>query len=46
MKSALTIQGLKQAAKQFSQLESKFKNKKLFGTTDGKAIGTFFEQKF
>lgn len=46
MKSKLTIERLKQAAKQFCELESAFKNKKLFGITDGKAVGTYIEHKF
>ena len=46
MKPALTIEILKKAAKQFCELESVFKNKELFGTTDGKAVGTYIEHKF
>lgn len=46
MKPNLTIKRLQKAAKQFCKTESLYKNKELFGTTDGKAIGTYIEQKF
>lgn len=46
MKPALTIELLKKAAKEFCLKESTFKNKKLFGVTDGKAVGTYIEHKF
>lgn len=46
MRAKLTIEELKQAAKQFCEQESKFKNIELFGVTDGKAIGTYIEHKF
>lgn len=46
MKSNLTIATLKKAAKEFCELESKHKNKALFGVTDGKAVGTYIEHKF
>lgn len=46
MRSKLTIKRLKEAAKQFCELESAFKNKELFGVTDGKAVGTYIEHKF
>ncbi len=46
MKSKLTINKLKKAAKEFCKIESLYKNKDLFGITDGKAIGTYIEHKF
>ena len=46
MKSKLTISKLKAEAKQFCISESKVANKDLFGVTDGKAVGTYIEQKF
>lgn len=46
MKPKLTIQALKKAAKKFCEIESTFKNKDLFGVTDGKAVGTYIEHKF
>ena len=46
MKSKLTITKLKKAAKEFCEIESIYKNKDLFGVTDGKAVGTYIEHKF
>lgn len=46
MKPKLTIDKLKAEAKQFCLVESKIKNKNLFGVTDGKAVGTYVEHKF
>ncbi|MDD2635001.1 MAG: restriction endonuclease [Bacteroidales bacterium] len=46
MKEKLTIAKLKAEAKAFCISESKNKNKLLFGVTDGKAVGTYIEQKF
>lgn len=46
MKQILTIELLKDAAKEFCSNESVFENKDLFGTTDGKAVGTYIEHKF
>jgi len=46
MKSKLTITKLKKAAKEFCEIESIYKNKDLFGITDGKAVGTYIEHKF
>lgn len=46
MRSKLTIKELKKAAKKFCETESVFKNKDLFGVTDGKAVGTYIEHKF
>ncbi|MEY4904034.1 MAG: hypothetical protein RLZZ292_1849 [Bacteroidota bacterium] len=45
-KSKITIEKLIEEAKNFCILESKFQNTTLFGVTDGKAVGTFIEQKF
>ena len=46
MKKILRIEQLIQAAKDFCVIESNFYNKELFGITDGKAVGTYIEQKF
>lgn len=46
MKKKLTLDILKAEAKTFCEAESKFKNKELFGITDGKAVGTYVEHKF
>jgi hypothetical protein len=46
MKQRLTITRLKKAAKEFCEQESCFLNSELYGVTDGKAIGTYVEQKF
>lgn len=46
MKPKLTFDLLMQEAKTFCNEESKFENTELFGITDGKAVGTFIEQKF
>ena len=42
----LTIESLKKEARDFAVSESKRFDKNLFGVTDGKAIGTYFEHKF
>ena len=46
MKSKLTVTKLKKAAKKFCKLDSKYRNKNLYGVTDGKALGTYIEHKF
>ncbi len=46
MKKELTIEFLKKEAKKFCDNESKIENRELFGKTDGKAIGTYIEEKF
>ena len=46
MKVKLTIDLLQQEAKNFSETESEHKESSLFGITDGKAIGTYIENKF
>lgn len=45
-KTKLTIETLREEAKQFCIAESKIKNSELYGTTDGKAVGTYVENKF
>lgn len=42
----LTIDLLKEEAEAFADMESKHDEPSLFGVTDGKAIGTYFEHKF
>jgi hypothetical protein len=42
----LTIEILKGEAKKFSVLESKHEEPSIFGSTDGKAVGTYLEHKF
>jgi hypothetical protein len=44
--AALTIHDLMSEAAAFSATESKHPNPSLFGVTDGKAVGTYIEQKF
>jgi hypothetical protein len=46
MKKYLTIELLKEAAREFCAIESEFENKDLYGITDGKAVGTYIEHKF
>ena len=46
MKPALTIDSLCSEAKYFSGIESTHQEPSIFGITDGKAIGTYFEHKF
>ncbi len=46
MKPILTVSELKRCAKEFCIIESNHKNEYLYGTTDGKAIGTYIEHKF
>ncbi|PHV63537.1 restriction endonuclease [Cyanobacterium aponinum] len=46
MKILLTNKLLCEEAKEFSQTESNYEESSLFGVTDGKAIGTYLEQKF
>lgn len=43
---ALTIPLLIQHAREFAQAESTFPEPSLYGVTDGKAVGTYFEHKF
>jgi hypothetical protein len=46
MKRALTMTLLQKEAKAFAEIESKYPEPSIFGTTDGKAIGTYLEHKF
>jgi len=46
MKISLTNKLLFEEAKEFSQTELNYEESSLFGVTDGKAIGTYLEQKF
>jgi len=46
LKIELTSDLLQKEAKRFSEIESQHKEPLLFGVTDGKAVGTYFEQKF
>jgi hypothetical protein len=45
-KSLLTIPRLTEEASKFSEIESSHDEPSLYGVTDGKAIGTYLEQKF
>ncbi len=45
-KKELTIKDLINSANAFCEKETKYKNKELFGVTDGKAVGTYIEHKF
>ena len=42
----LTIRSLQREASQFAEIESEFPEPALYGVTDGKAVGTYFEHKF
>lgn len=46
MKRPLTIEALLDEARRFSEVESSHREPKLYGVTDGKAVGTYFEHKF
>lgn len=46
MKPPLTIETLVQEARAFAEVESTFDEPALYGVTDGKAVGTYLEQKF
>lgn len=46
MKPRLTLDALKAEAETFAAAESAHREPALYGVTDGKAIGTYFEQKF
>ncbi len=45
-KPLLTIELLCREAKLFAQTESKYDEPAIYGVTDGKAVGTYFEHKF
>lgn len=44
MKPKLTLEILKTEAQTFAQIESAYQEPSLYGVTDGKAVGTYFEQ--
>ena len=46
MKPDLTIQGLQDEARRFAERESEHHEPTIYGVTDGKAVGTYFEHKF
>lgn len=46
MKSLLTVELLRNEAKIFAEKESGIPEPTLYGVTDGKAVGTYFEHKF
>jgi len=46
MKPNLTVDALKVEARDFATSESTHREPALFGVTDGKAVGTYFEHKF
>ena len=45
-KTPLTIEALCAAAATFAEVESNYDEPKLYGVTDGKAVGTYLEHKF
>ena len=45
-KPPLTIAALVHEAERFAEMESEHREPKLYGVTDGKAVGTYFEHKF
>lgn len=45
-KPALTVETLKSSAAEFADLEKAYGEPLLYGITDGKAVGTYLEQKF
>ncbi len=45
-KKNLTIKDLINSANEFCKQETMYKNKELYGVTDGKAVGTYIEHKF
>ena len=46
MKIKLTLEKLQEEAKRFSESESEHDEPSIYGSTDGKAIGTYLEHKF
>jgi hypothetical protein len=46
MKEILTIEAIQKEASKFAKQESKHEEKSIFGSTDGKAVGTYLEHKF
>jgi hypothetical protein len=45
-KPRLTLEILKKGVQDFAEIETRHREPSLFGITDGKAIGTYFEHKF
>ena len=46
MKIKLTLEKLQEESKIFSELESEHDETSIYGSTDGKAVGTYLEHKF
>ncbi|UTC45323.1 restriction endonuclease [Treponema vincentii] len=46
MKTKLTLEKLQEEVKIFSELESEYDETSIYGSTDGKAVGTYLEHKF
>ncbi len=46
MKTTLSVSELQAEAQRFAEAESRHNEPSLFGVTDGKAVGTYLEQKF
>lgn len=46
MKPKLTLDALRNEAREVARMESQHQEPTLFGVTDGKAVGTYFEHKF
>lgn len=46
MKEKLTLNILQKEAKEFSEIESEHDEASIYGSTDGKAVGTYLEHKF
>lgn len=46
MQPKLTVEILKTEARRFAEIESAHREPSLYGVTDGKAVGTYFEHKF
>jgi hypothetical protein len=46
MKEILTIEAVQKEPSKFAKQESKHEEKSIFGSTDGKAVGTYLEHKF
>ena len=46
MRPALTVELLNEEARHFAEIESQHAEPSLYGVTDGKAVGTYVEQKF
>lgn len=46
MKPKLTVETLKTEARRFADIESAHREPSIYGVTDGKVVGTYFEHKF